>query len=88
MNVFKFRAECQNDVSKLMKHIPRKEFNILEKETDTLEGVTITFKTRLPIIRIMRYMGLVEDGHVMYQTISPLEKYTGERNYEIDVFLN
>ncbi len=83
MKTFKFKAEAPVDVQTL-KYIMLHQMQSV-KVKDLYEGwdCEVTFETKLSIEQVKENMRLVEDSHVMIQTIQPIEKYTGERDYSL-----
>jgi hypothetical protein len=80
---YKFRAECQYDVD-VFKYGNEHEISNLKIENDKdFPDVYVTFDSDLPLEEIIYLMREVEDGHVMYQTLRPIQEYTGERNYDL-----
>jgi ABC-type uncharacterized transport system permease subunit len=80
---YKFRAECSQDAEQF-KHENREA--ISDYEIQKVEGypdVYVTFDSYLELSEIIELMRDIDDGHVMYQTVKPIEEYTGERNYEL-----
>lgn len=85
MNTYKFRAECMSDVCALLPLIAGP--NLIESVNITTNkdypDVQAEITTVYPIGAIMEAMRQVPDGHVMRQTLQPIETYTGERDYTI-----
>ena len=77
---YKFRAECLNDVLELVK-IKTFSTTLWTLNNDNPIGldVEVTFWSDSSLTKIINEMKNVIDGHVMYQTIQPIEKYTGQR---------
>lgn len=76
-NKYKFRAECSIDVERLENVIPSK-FNVnLIKQG--FPDVEVEFDSYLSLSEIIDLMKTIEDGHVMYETVKPIEQYTGQR---------
>ena len=44
----------------------------------------LIFSSYLSLEEIKNHIREVEDGHVMLQTVQPIEKYIGERDYNIE----
>lgn len=89
MKTFKLRAETRTDVENLLELIPKNEKVqvLIEEATITLNGhkillpdvdLTIEVNT-LTLPQLKKYIAQVIDGHVMYDTVKPLMKYTGIR---------
>lgn len=77
MTIMKLRAECLADVVRLTQKIG---FN--QGKVTTFEGrpdVEFEFVTNLGLETILRLIAQIEDGHVMYETIQPIQDYTGDR---------
>lgn len=86
MNTYKLRAECWDDIQKMYEELGDDviPFGVtIHKDKSGLPDVEAVFKSPLPWQKIIDLMLCIEDGHVMYQTIKPIEEYTGERNYKI-----
>ena len=83
MNHFKFRAECETDVDKLRKRMGLK-CNRIVKDIGTLPDTDVDLYTTLSLVELRNEMRSVEDGHVMFQTVSLAKDYTGERDYELE----
>ena len=89
MKTFKLRAETRTDVDNLLKLIPKSEKVqiLIETESITLKGqkflipdVDLTIETdTLTLPQLKKFIEQVPDGHVMYETVKPLSKYTGIR---------
>ena len=81
---YKFRAECKTDAFKLIDLLTDVvEYNIEPLITE-LPDVEITVETKETTLDELRNtMQKITDGHVMVQTVMPVEKYTGERDYTI-----
>ncbi len=82
MNTYKLRAECSQDVAEFIQnvHSQLKSFKMIKD--DELPDVYFEFETELALDEIILTLKDIEDSHVMFQTVQPIEKYTGERNYE------
>lgn len=82
----KFRAECTNDILELLRRLDENSIpcriNIapIEDGKYGAEAVIKTHHSRQELIKLMKQ---VPDGHVMWQTLAPVECYTGERDYSI-----
>ncbi len=77
MNTFKFRAECVADVYRFVRlgHAT----NVVVALHNTLPDVTVTFDSTLGLESVKRLMAKIVDGHVMRETVAPVELYTGQR---------
>ena len=82
-NVFKFRAECINDVDRLKDVLRKRGERIrmtIDEEPPWID-VVVEMETTESLDGIKQAMRKVIDGHVMLQTIAPKDEYTGERRY-------
>lgn len=81
---YKFRAECEIDAEQFQEEnvdvISDLEINIIDVD---FPDVHVTFESELSLEEIIDRMIIIPDGHVMYQTVQPIEKYTGNRNYNL-----
>lgn len=83
--VYKFRAECLTDV-RLFEM--QNKSNIKNVEIYSVGGfnfpdVEVSFESELSLNQLIDQIKKLEDSHVMYQTIQPSNRYTGNRNYEL-----
>lgn len=83
LNIFRFRAECEHDISELVKILREKIVTISRTRgyfPDTVAEIT----TSINLEEVRDAMRKVIDGHVMIQTVAFKEDYTGERDYELE----
>jgi hypothetical protein len=84
LNTYKFRAESLTDAlyfygasksihGRLITN-PINEFN---------PDVVCIFQSKNSLETIINEMKKIQDGHVMWQTVRPIDQYTGERNYDL-----
>jgi len=83
---YKFRAECQEDVLDLLILLP--SGNIVDHDFDPFDEASPDVEVEIELKNttldeLREIMTEVIDGHVMVQTVMPIEEYTGERNYEL-----
>lgn len=84
MNHFRFRAELLTDAANFIletKNIDKEiilNFSIVSIKSD-LPDVTVDIFTLYEKEEILKLMAKVEDSHVMQQTLTNFEDYTGER---------
>lgn len=84
MNKYKFRAECRADADIFFSKFKEGISNIkVEPIEDSPIDVYATFESKFYLATLIQVAKEVQDGHVIAQTIRPLEKFTGERNYSI-----
>lgn len=83
---YKFRADCQADGMKFFELLPSAfktaVFTPLDEKA-RFPDVVASFECNLELEEIRNIIREIEDSHVMLQTVAPADKYTGERNYEI-----
>ena len=80
---YKLRAECSQDVVYFLNnvHTQLSSFSLIKDKE--LPDVEFEFETDLTLDEIILTLQDFDDAHVMYQTVKPIEEYTGERNYEL-----
>lgn len=76
------RAECWHDAEVFRKTVCG---NLMEvKRMDAaLPDVEIVFISDLDVNELWKRISKIMDGHVMAETVQPIENYTGARNYEL-----
>ncbi|MER2996150.1 hypothetical protein [Pontibacter populi] len=85
MKAFKFRAECENDVRELQLLISFDIESISVVPISVFPDVEVTLiMENIYLEQLRDYMRLINDSHVMIQTLATETEYTGERNYDID----
>ena len=82
---YKFRAECEQDVKNFISFIPNHLVSYYDICVEQLicpdvEGI-IDIDMKLSDLRFL--INQIPDCHVIAQTINYINKYTGERNYNI-----
>ena len=82
MNTYCFRAECQLDVSALRKILGTEISKITMTIKAPYPDTEVEFDTELTVNEVKDAMRTIQDGHVMYETISPEIENTGVRRYE------
>lgn len=88
MNTYKFRAECSTDVINFFRAMAEGTFDSVQIESQEINGdlvpdVEVVFDSSNPLATLIQAAKAIEDCHVIAQTIRPIERYTGERNYNI-----
>lgn len=88
MKTYKFRAECSTDVIHFFRAMADKTFDSVHIKSQELEGnripdVDVVFKSSNSLAKLIQAAKQIDDFHVIAQTIRPISKYTGERNYNI-----
>ncbi len=78
----KFRAECEADVDELIKILPQDYSHTLKvmRADPIFPDVVVDIITPLTVPQLESLMRQVTDGHVMLQTVAPLDYYTGDRD--------
>jgi len=86
---YKFRAECNSDITELLNILPIGDmvsFNnspLVEDMQFPDRKVELEFK-ELSLEGLRDIMRKITDGHVMLQTVMPIDEYTAVRNYKIN----
>lgn len=91
MYIYKFRAECKQDLIDLLQEVVEGKMMKCSFEHQLMADekgvflppdieVEISF-LQFTLDQLKTAMKKVLDGHVMWQTVQPIEKYTGERKY-------
>ncbi len=84
MNTYKFRAECVSDVSKLI------DLMVTENIKSSVQVVgnnrdfpdcEVVMQTDCDLNDIRSFIGKLTDGHVILETIKPIDDYTGKRGH-------
>lgn len=82
---FKLRAECQIDISNFLQKAEESGYKIELAEGGKMEDgfpdAELTFSSNESAENLRLVADSVVDGHVMAQTLQPLEEYTGVRVY-------
>jgi hypothetical protein len=76
MKTYKMRAECLADVLAGLSVVKCHKFAI---ESEHSMDCIVTFDCTKDTRQIINDLETVEDGHVMAQTVDPIEDYDGER---------
>ncbi|MFI5297231.1 MAG: recombinase family protein [Polyangiales bacterium] len=87
---YKLRAETFVDVVSLahalMPHgrpeVRCTDFRILVSGLGSMPDLEMELTSPLSIDELLDVIDGIEDGHVMYQTVQPIDAYTGERDYD------
>jgi inosine/xanthosine triphosphate pyrophosphatase family protein len=84
MEAFKFRAECEHDVKELQQLVSFDIESISVVPISVFPDVEVTLTMDSIYLEQLRdYMRLIDDSHVMIQTLATEPEYTGKRNYDI-----
>jgi hypothetical protein len=76
---YRFRAECQHDVEQLREILGLRIKKITLIVEPPFPDVDTEIITGLPLEEIRKAMLQIEDSHVMVETVSISEEYTGLR---------
>jgi hypothetical protein len=82
--IYKFRGECQHDIDLAKAHLKSKDpsFSIREESVDENFGDTeLSFSSTLNPNTLDKYLGEVDNPHIMVETLNLASRYTGERTY-------
>lgn len=82
MTTYKLRADCVQDILNFINQLVNHGIKANFGSINTLYN-ELVFETKISREEIMALIRNVEKGHVMLQTIQPLGKYTGERDWNI-----
>jgi hypothetical protein len=74
---YKFRAECLQDANRFLDAIECS--NVAIQKDKELPDVEATFNSLLSSEELLEHAKDLEDGHVILETLQPIESYTGER---------
>ncbi len=80
MNIFKFRAECERDVTEVRKIFGKEIKRINMTIWHPYPDIEVEIQTELSLEEIKESIEDIRDGHVMLETITLKEDYTGIRN--------
>ena len=85
---YKFRAECSHDALTFRDNTIglTENFTIIPQDIEgsPIPDVDVEFDSEMSLDEIIDEMREVIDGHVMLQTVKPIEEYTGERDYDLE----
>src|SRR5271154_2388070 len=81
---YKFRAECLNDVLNLCKLDDLIFKNINIETDDDFPDVEVSITTTKTIEELRDIMSIIEDSHVMIETLNITTLYNGTRWYNED----
>jgi hypothetical protein len=57
-------------------------FTIVAVGIGSLPNFEMLLDSPLTLDELLAVIGTIEDGHVMFQTVAPLGRYTGERDFD------
>ena len=89
MNRYKFRAECLTDVFLFFNYCPQGSIknikhNFIDGLGDKYPDIEISFDSKLSQSEFRQISAIIEDNHVILQTIELDKNYTGERDYDLE----
>lgn len=85
LNNYKCRADCHFDIQSFL-DLAAKYSAISDPDSEeiVLLGFTLVFKSSWPLIRLQKLMEQEgTDLHVMLETLAPIARYTGERDFDV-----
>lgn len=77
---YKLRAESMVDVFYFLEENRKELKSFSVNSMSNNSHVEVTFDTEMAIEEIRKALECIYNGHVMVDTVQPIEKYTGERN--------
>lgn len=78
--IYKFRAECINDVHEFMKKAKFEfEYDTKIERKGRVPDVVVEIATKVSIDSIISILNEIPDSHVIIETIRPKNLYTGDR---------
>lgn len=84
-NIYRLRAECMQDVGRLLCCIHAQRVEIVGNPGAPDVEVTITHPSMMGHALSLKDMRAIisgiADGHVMWETLAPVDQYTGARTY-------
>ena len=80
---YKFRAECSQDAEQFKQENREAISNFEIVPVEGFPDVDVTFDSHLELSEIIELMKDIDHGHVMYQTVKPVDEYTGKRDYDL-----
>ncbi len=87
MKKYKFRAECLIDVFLFFNYCPQGSVKNIEYNhlamMENYPDIEVSFESELTLSDFRQICVVIEEGHVMLQTINTFVSYTGERNYDL-----
>jgi hypothetical protein len=81
MEKFKMRAECLADWENVVSEYPKSFENVEILQDKDFPDVEIVFKSKRNINQLIALLEILEDTHVMIDTLAFIDEYTGERTY-------
>ena len=84
---YKFRCECPDDYERIQAvcgegMIDAKVIPQFINEIIPIPDLEVEFKSTLSYEQLLRKFDEVADAHIAFQTLMPIEEYTGERDYD------
>ncbi|KPV54837.1 hypothetical protein SE17_01265 [Kouleothrix aurantiaca] len=81
--IYRFRAECEQDVDTLRTILGTRVMKIIKLNEAPFPDTIVEVHGNVSLAELQDAMRKIEDGHVMLQTVAQRENYTGERNYDL-----
>jgi hypothetical protein len=87
MRTYKFRCECPDDYERIQAvcgegMIEAKVIPQFINEIIPISDQEVEFKSTLSYKQLLHMFDGVVDAHIAFQTLMPIEEYTGERDYD------
>ena len=83
---YKFRCECRNDYERIQAVCGEGmiEVKIIPQfiQEIPIPDLDVEFKSTLSYEQLLRKFDKVTDAHIAFQTLMPIEEYTGERDFD------
>lgn len=76
---YKLRAECSHDVARFISATHQHLSELKMTRMKNIPDVELEFETEFPLNKVITSLKVVPDSHVMWQTVKPIDEYTGER---------
>lgn len=82
MKKYKLRAECTQDILLFIGMIIDRVKSFSMLPMPEVPDVEFEFTLDATLEELLDCLQYIDDGHVMYQTVQPIEQYTGDRDYD------
>jgi len=82
---YKARFEVDDDFFRFWKAAELRQYEIVVDEVLNSE---VTFRTNVTLRALQSLMDSIPDCHVLAQTVQPIDRYTGERDFNLFNALN
>ena len=80
MNTYKFRTECSDDIGKFIRNFRFTIQSMTCEKHNIFPDYTVVISTAAELNDILdNVLDIGDDLHVLFESIQPIEQYTGER---------